>query len=252
MKYIIIIIFAFILRPSFAQINFTGKRVTVFGTSIAHGWNSTGMPTDKSHSYVEMFCAAEGATSNNLAVDGTVFEAGDACGREHVDSSLIPVYNASVDALLLISYQTNDIGTNNGNFTPAGWKARMIRVINYAITVKGWPSSHILIAGGYYMTTLGYSGYACCCGVSTPTVQRHLDYLTAASEAAIATGCLYINFRQAMMDATTTPDDLISSDHLHPNDEGHAVIAESLISFFAGTTTTPGNIIIRGRKAKVQ
>lgn len=227
MKKLLLILFTLSFLVSRGQIlgartgiSVNAKKVAFFGNSITLGVGAS----DNFHRWTNLYSTIVGCEQINYGISGQIMENGGC--TTVFDSSTIPNYDGTYGALF-ISLGVNDILVNKTTMTPAGFYAKYIRVIDYAINSRGWPEKRIVLLTPSYLSTAGYASIVGICSISTPAddtrAQAYEDKVIAV--AKIKRTCL-ANIRQAML-AYGTPNDLLS-DGVHPNDLGHAFIANYL------------------------
>lgn len=218
-----------------------GKNIEFYGNSITGGGNAS-IPANR---WTTLFSKDKGAFENNHGIGGQVVESGSGCSATIFDKTTITTYNSTASGALFISFGVNDILYNNGTFTAAGYKAALLDVIDYAHTTRGWPYEKIVIVSPFYNNAAGLATLVGLCSITTAPDQARVDsYVTASEEAANEKGTIFIDVNGAMA-AYPTPDDLLD-DGVHPNDLGHAFIADlfasvSALSYPPGDNYLPGS-----------
>ena len=114
--------------------------------------------------------------------------------------------------------------------TSSVYQTTLDSIVGYAISAKGWNSTKIILLTPFYITTTGYSSFVGSCSVTTAAdTTRHQAYSTAVISVATSRGTQSVDIYTYMKN-TSGIDTMISSDGVHPNNTGHALIADYLIS----------------------
>ncbi len=206
-------------------INFVGKTAVFIGNSITFGVAAS----DNAHRWSSLFCAGRSATEDNLAISGmTVQNVSAGCGNVFFDKTIIPSYNSSIHSALILALGVNDIG-ETAHFTSSAFYTQYSDDIVYAISTKGWPPNKIIILNSY--KPFSWNNYVGAC--SPPNTvpadnTRIADYQSKILQVATENGCWYIDIYSAMNGLNAT---YFAVDGLHPNNSGHAFIANYLISY---------------------
>lgn len=203
-------------------IDFVGKTAVWTGDSYVHGVAASSTALR----FSSLFCSGRGATESNFGVDGATMET-NVCGFPTFDPNVIPTYNSSIHSSLFISVGTNDVGFNNASFTPAGLKTFYTTAVTTAITTKGWPPELIIIFNTY--KPFSFSTYVGGCSVVTPAdAARSAEFNVKIAEVASENGVWLVDIYTQMSSLNST---FFAGDGLHPNDAGHAFIANYLINY---------------------
>ncbi len=125
---------------------------------------------------------------------------------------------------VLILYGLNDVRLNDVAFTSALYQNDLGELVDLLVAA-GITANKIVIGSPPYMDPAFYGSYAPWDGGSTPD---HVAHVAAAAAVAAAKGTLYVDIYQAMIDGGGNA--LISVDGVHPNDAGHAVIANAFLA----------------------
>lgn len=200
--------------------------VVGFGDSVTAG----SVASDADHRWLNIIAAAKNWQLINSGDGGTVLEntvqnsvaviggAASANGRD--------TYTARVTAYapnyVLVLYGLNDLRLNDAAFTVAEFQNDLGEVVDGIITA-GISASSIVLGSPPHMTN--YAGYAPWNGGSAV---KHDLYRDAVASVAAARGTKYIDVYQWMLD--NGGDTLVSVDGVHPNDSGHAAIANAFLS----------------------
>jgi lysophospholipase L1-like esterase len=206
-------------------LNLKGQRTHVFfGDSITLGVGAS----DDAHRWSSLYCAAKGDIEENHAVSGqplqnsTPLNPTGAPNFRDSANGLIPTCHIGHGKLFL-SFGTNDVGLNLGNFTTANYKQQLIDVINIAIS-RGWPLRSIVVESPSYYEQSGRDGYVGLYGVTVAAdLARHEAHVLAASQACLETGVVFDDSYAYMKN--NGGSSLLRPDGLHPNDAGHVVKA---------------------------
>lgn len=235
MKILIILLFPFSLQaqvlmfgginqttpPPVDTIPFYGKTTVFCGNSITFGVAASPMATNR---WTTLFSAGKGTTEVNNGVSGMTMQSGG-CGSVF-SNAYIPTYVAGTHAALIIALGINDIGNNIPALTPAGFKTAYQSALTNALGAKGWPANRIVLINTY--RPVSYNAYVGSCSVSVAAdATRAGLYNTAISELATDNGVRLVDIYTPMaaLDAT-----YFNADQLHPNNAGHAWIANYLIT----------------------
>jgi len=161
--------------------------------------------------------------------------------------NLIPT-KSSLKKYLVFAYGLNDMGYNGGTYDTVGFKAAYRRVLDTSIA-RGWSPSDILLVAPYFVNDSGYRRYdALNGGNGKPTVARHLQYVDATLKISQQYGTKYIDMYQAML--ANGADALLSSDSLHPNNDGHAFIAKTVAAALTRSAVDQNNYIQLGSRVR--
>lgn len=200
-----------------------------FGDSITSGTGAS----DAAHRWANLVAASKGWTNwVNAGVTSTVLQnttqttvsvSGAACelnGRDTFASRVV----AYVPKYVLFLYGLNDIRLNDAAFSSANFQTDLGEIID-RLVLFGVSASRIVIGSPPYIPTASYSLYSPYNGGSTV---KHAAYVTACSAVANAKSTAYIDVYQWMVN--NGGDSLIGGDGLHPNDAGHAAIANAFLN----------------------
>ena len=215
-----------ISNTDYDTIAFYAKRVTFIGNSITFGTASS----DTFHRWTNVFTLSKGAVQTNMGISGQTMQGKIGCTSTIFDMTTIPAYVAGTDAALFISLGINDVGFNNGYCLPASFQTQYNVVIQYAINTKGWVSERIVLLTPYWIDSTGYASYVGTCDVTVASdVVRHEDYVNRVIDIANDNGCQVVDVYSAMRDSPLNGT-FLSGDGLHPNDTGHAFIANVVLA----------------------
>lgn len=217
---------------SFAE-HWAGRATSLatFGDSITQAVHIP-LPDDR---WANRLAQRLGARLSNRGISGTVLQSSlDASGQPRANNGhgryvhdLLDTDRADVIAILY--------GTNDARYTaaPASFTleafARDYRDVLAGLLGAGYPPEAIVIGSPPYLPDQGFAvgaedGFA---GQSRPEFQ---SYVEAVKSIARETGTFYAPVNERT--SAEGGDALIRDDHVHPNEAGHAKIAE----IFAGAT----------------
>lgn len=203
-------------------ISFCNKTAVFMGNSITYGVAAS----SNANRWTTLFCTAKNATEDNRGVSSITMQLSNPCGGGSFDQTTIPVYNSAVHSALFIALGINDVGYNIAFFTPSQFKIDYTTVITYATGTRGWPAGKIILLNTYqpfsYTTYVG----SCTVSVAATSVRAGL-YNDKVSEVASENGCILVNIYGAMAGLNSS---YFNVDELHPNNSGHAFIANYLIN----------------------
>lgn len=215
------------ILASFYSITVTDTMVA-FGDSVtagtgasdaAHRWANI-VATTKSWQLVNSGLASttlQNTTQNSVS---TIGGAVDNNGRDTYISRVLQ----KAPQYVLVLYGLNDLRLNDVAFTVALFQNDLGEVVD-ALIAAGVAATQIVIGSPTYIPATSY-------GLGSPwdgaTAQKYTDYIAACSAVATAKGTKYIDVYQWMAD--NGGDTLISGDNIHPNDAGHAAIANAFLS----------------------
>jgi lysophospholipase L1-like esterase len=219
---------------------FKGKTIVFIGNSITEGKGTS----DEVHRWTTLVSGILGASENNMGVSGQVLQNGVSCSLHPVfDQTTTPAYSASKGALV-ISLGVNDAGTNNGVLNAADFKDAYLSYIDYAVNVKKWPRSKIFLLTPHYIT--GYDAFLGACGVSAPGDEKRLkQYVAEVKNVAATKGVNVIDINDAMKNHSD-PASLLGADKIHPNNAGHAFIADYITKQLTQSTELPNGSFSSG------
>ena len=205
----------------------TGKTNVFVGNSITYGYG-----VNKTERWTTRLSAAKGSLETNLGINGQVLQNGTVCNRTIFDRNTIPT-KTNNSLYLFIAFGVNDIGMNNGTFTPSGFQSTLTSTIDFAVNSRGWSYSDIVLLTQYYVS--GWDAFAGSCGVTTAADSTRVEaYKQATINVAQAKHCILADISGAMA-ASSNPSSLLLPDNIHPNPTGHQFIAD----FFTSLNYTP-------------
>ena len=202
------------------RLDLLGKTIHFYGNSITEGVDASPQSTNR---WTTLFCGVRGATEDNHGVSGMTL-CTNPCGTGFV-SSVIPVYNPATDGALFIDFGTNDIGyAGNGVFISTDLFRTTIRaVLSTAVDVKAWERLKVVVVSPYY--ALSYNAFigGCFGNINNAATQNRADsFNNIVLEESRAKGVRVIDAMNGMRALNNT---YYSTDSLHPNNAGHAFIA---------------------------
>jgi len=204
-------------------IDFTGKKAYFFGNSITSGVAASSTALR----WTTLFCAKRGATEINYGVSGMTLSA-NACGTGFITDS-IPNYNISTDAALFLDFGTNDIGYNGTGvyISTNDFRDKMRNTLLISIS-KGWPPSNIVVVSPYF--ALSYNAFigGCYGNITQAATQARADsFNVIALHESRQLRCRTIDAMGAMRNLNNS---WYNIDSLHPNNLGHAFIADIVLN----------------------
>ncbi len=203
-------------------ISFCNKTVVFIGNSITRGVDASPILTN---AWVYLFSAARLITPVNMGIDGQTMQSG--CVHTF-DKTTIPVYNSAIHGALVICLGVNDIGQNDGVHNPITYSSLYRDAVSYAISTKGWPAGIIILLTPFY--SLNYNAYVGSCSVTVAATQTLAkQYSDSVLAIGASFGCYTVDIRQKMIDAGLNSSNY-NTDGVHPNNSGHAWIANYLIT----------------------
>lgn len=204
--------------------------ITFFGMSITAGGTTSGAGVK----YTTQVANTLGLTEINQGLSGSSVEnrtpanlplAANYISRE----STMTAYVAGTTQFLVIDCGPNDYYANSANYNPTNYLTDLTSFVNYAISTKGWPPSKILIIGNSYVSPAIYTG-------GTQTSATYQAFIAASQSVANSLGTLYVNMWDYFNKRGGTL--LLSlADNLHPNNTGHTVYANAVLSVIAPAIT---------------
>jgi lysophospholipase L1-like esterase len=196
--------------------SWTGTQVTFEGDSITNGVGAS----DSAHRWTSLLSALRGNTERNRGFNSETMQ-DNGCSYPEFAGTFS---KAAGDKYLFMALGVNDVGVNTSSMTPANFQTTYQGWIT-TILGMGWSASDLVLLTPYYIN--GYSNYVGGCGVSTPAdVTRHEQYVQKVKDLALANHCILADIYTYMKN--TVGIDSMLSDGVHPNDTGHALIADFL------------------------
>ena len=201
-------------------IDFANKTSVFVGNSVTAG----SITSDPSLRWTSLFCSSKSGTEDNLGVSGMTMQA-NTCPLPYFDPANIPVYNSGDHAALFIDLGTNDCGINIPAMTPAGFKTAYTTAVQFAINTRGWPANLIILINLYQPFSFDIYATGVCGTTVAADGIRAAAYNLAVQEVANENGCYHVDMYTAMTGLSAA---YFNADELHPNDAGHAFIANYL------------------------
>lgn len=201
--------------------------MVAFGDSITAG----SMASDAAHHWTNLVAAAKGYSLTNAGLGATVLQntvqttvdtigaAADSNGR---DRYVNDVLGACPDVVCIL-YGLNDLRLNDAAFSAANFQTDLGEIVD-GLTARGIAAQSIVIGSPPYIPAASYALYPPYDGGSTV---EHAAYVAACAAVAAAKGTRYIDVYQWMIDHGG--DALVHADGIHPNDAGHAAIADAFL-----------------------
>lgn len=215
--------------PPSNEIIWAGHTTVFFGDSITYGVQAS----SNSNRWTTLFSGFANTIEDNHGVNSMILQNGVTPGCTPVfDKTNIPQFDDSYGALF-ISIGVNDVGINNGINTPEDFETTYLDVLHYAINTKGWLQKHIVLLTPYYVTSHNIYFYYNYCGTSSEADEtRHQAYVNKVlGLTSTYPDIKIINIYQTMKDEPLIATYIVA-DGVHPNDGGHAFIANSVKDYF--------------------
>jgi lysophospholipase L1-like esterase len=127
------------------------------------------------------------------------------------------------DKYMFISYGGNDCAFNFPDYTTDLFSTQLQTIITFANS-KGWTNNSIVVLCGYFENDATWSANYGGMGNPAATMTRYFSFITAAQTVANNNAGVYFVNPFNSYDATEL------ADGLHPNDAGHAAIANYVAS----------------------
>lgn len=203
--------------------------VYFFGNSITFGVGAT----SNRYRWTSLLSYMLGAVEKNFGVSGSTMQKRtpvDPFGVSSVNMQdrlyEIPAYGVNSRGIF-VSYGQNDYGYTGANYTTANFKIDYKVFIDTCIA-RGWPTNKIFLLTPGYLGAQGYTNYGLTTGLSAPTRTRHLDFNTAVQELSTENSTNFVDIYNSQLRNDSSI--LIGPDFLHPNNGGHAMIAQTVYS----------------------
>lgn len=203
----------------------SGTKVLFYGDSFTVGAGAT----SNAFRFTTLYSGKTGATELNKGISGTSLQE-----RTSNDSSFyrrsiinIPTYNSTY-RYIIIFYGVNDAQFGGGSV--ATFNTQYPIAISNVIAA-GWPKNKIIILSpGFTNSTLNVS---------------ILPYVDATRAIAKTAGLNYIDVFNYIKSHGGSK--LVSADSIHPNDLGHANIADAIIQGTTGNLKISGALSVNGQ-----
>lgn len=209
--------------------NYFAPSAVFFGDSVTGGTGAS----DAAHRWVNLVASTRGwrvfqnagvaSTTLQNTVQNSVSTVGGAVDNNGRDryAAAMAAYNPTY---ALILYGLNDLRLNDAAITEALFENDLGEIVDGLVT-SGVPASNIVIGSPPYIPAASYA-------LSPPwdggSALKHAAYTAGCAAVAAAKGTRYINVYQWMIDHGG--DTLVSGDGIHPNDAGHAAIANAFLT----------------------
>lgn len=218
-----------------------------FGDSITVGY---GISTDANKWLNRVSAAINSGTLVNSGISGTVLQnSPDSTGSPRASNGrnlfVSTMTGANKREMAIIAYGFNDARyvAAPATFNVTEYENDFNEVIA-GLRIAGYPADRLVIVAPYYITNTGLTTGST--GFTGQTRAGFEAFVTAARNVAEAHGCWYHDAYAWMRDNGGVS--LISSDAIHPNVTGHAVIAEGLLYHSArlNARAIPGSVTATG------
>ena len=205
-----------------------GQFVT-YGDSITQGLYTS----DDAHRWANVVAAAKGWSLQNSGIAGTVLQntvqntatpLGAALSNNGRDTLEVRVRNY-IPQYVAILYGFNDMRFADPAFSVENFANDLGEVVD-GITVTGLPADNIVIGSPPYFRADMYTGSVAPWNACSH--EKHMAYIAATRSVALAKGTRFADVYAAM--AAGGGDSLLNADGIHPNDAGHAVIANAFLA----------------------
>ncbi|WP_312531960.1 SGNH/GDSL hydrolase family protein [Paracoccus sp. (in: a-proteobacteria)] len=188
--------------------------------------------TTEGHRWLNIVAASMGAALTNGGINGTVLQnSADSSGSPRAsngrDRFLAAMTGAAKRELAIVAYGFNDARyvAAPSTLNVAGYRGDLAEVVT-GLLINGYPRDRILIVGPHYISDAGLATGST--GFSGQTRPGFEAYVAAALDVASDYGVIYFDSYAWM--TTHGADALISADLIHPNDAGHAAIADGVLT----------------------
>jgi lysophospholipase L1-like esterase len=202
--------------------------INAFGDSFTDGSGAS----DSAHMWRNIFGTALGATVTNSAAGGTVlqnsiFSGGNPQTGNGRDRYVSAMLGANLKEMATILYGFNDARYTSApsTITAANYQNDLREIIN-GLVAGGYARNRIVLGGLPWITDTGLNTGTG--GFSGQTRAGFEAFQTAAQAVAVETGVYWVDMYNYMR--LNGGDSLIGVDDIHPNDAGHAVIAQGFLS----------------------
>lgn len=218
---------------SFAQnqANFSalsGKRIWYFGDSITMGQDIGGLPYP---AYVSYY--VNGITMNRAVAGTTMMKQIpiDRLGRFNMEtlSETIPVFDATKDGLIFLSFLTNDVGLFFPDYTLENY-GKAIDYIIPKILNAGWHKDRIKFNVRYYITAKGLD-YTTINRLYVPnvaTLERYNQFANLLKSKLDGYDIQYFDHWD-VLEAVPNAVSYLDAIQIHPNSAMHKIIADNIM-----------------------
>lgn len=219
-----------------SRFDFIGKSIYFFGDSYVNGTGANAATR-----WTKIASDSLGAVEQNFGTPGSTLQKRSPINWSGAVNMVdrvsdIPTKTTTM-AMLVFAFGLNDMGYTGVNYTPENYQTDYSTVISDALG-KGWLPSQIVLIAPYYIGSAGYAQYAVISGIAAPTLDRHLDFVTATKQVAIDFGLKYMDMYELIYQNNTT---LFGGDPIHTNQAGHAYIGNIFAKCFGGGKLFYGN-----------
>jgi lysophospholipase L1-like esterase len=190
------------------------------GDSITVGVGAS----DNAHRWTTLLSTAKGWTEVNNGLSGYVITPNECRSTWNYTTGgqAIPTKTAEM-RFLFISFGVNDAFVNP-EITPAAYQAEIEAAIDVAIA-RGWDPMRCIINSPFF-TTFDGNSVNYCDPILSDEARKQL-FVSAAQAAALAKGAFFIDVFNHMKNNGGAS---LTTDAIHPNDAGMAVIADYIDS----------------------
>lgn len=203
--------------------------VVVFGNSIAAGQNAS----VAANRWINLVATALGAgTPLNQGIAGTVLQnsadsGGSARSNNGRDRYVTALLGTNKRDMVFIAYGFNDARYTGApsTFNVANYENDLREVVAGLIN-GGYAQSEICILSPYYITDTGLATGSA--GFTGQTRSGFEEFVTASASVAEDYGVYYVDIYAYML--ANGAGTLIDTDNIHPNDTGHAVIKDGVLT----------------------
>ena len=199
--------------------------MTFFGNSVTAGY---GLP-NQSLRWTTLVSNSLGYIENNVGLSSSTLEKRvviDPFGAQNMVDRipLIPYYDPGNFDKLVFSYGFNDVIWNGANYTTTNFVADYTTILDSCVA-RGWSGSNIVLTSTFYVSPTSYISRG---GNPAATATRQQQFDSCVNVLATTYGTKYIDFYNFM--AANGGNSLSQSDSIHPNTQGHKVMAIGFIN----------------------
>lgn len=193
-----------------------------FGDSITIG---LGLP-DNSKKWSTQVAQKLGMTEDNQGISGTVLQGSQPILVDNGKGRYKKAITNRFPQRVFILYGTNDMRYNAATFTAKAFEADLDLIIKDTLAA-GVPGSEVVIGSPPYMNPAFYTepSYAPCNAGSDEKVKQYRDATRRVAQKYKTRWADVYEFMR-----TRGGNQLMLSDGVHPNEAGHTVIAEAILS----------------------
>lgn len=183
-----------------------GQKVAFYGDSITLGIAAS----DNAHQWTTLLSGFKSGNEQNFGISGTTMENQPSTGRTPFNPSVVATYNTGY-SFCFVAFGVNcvDVGSP---FTVGGFEAALGSAIDTIVGTKGWPANRVVIVSPFWFT-------------KGSKQTELLSYTNTAQDVATLKGCTFVNIYDAMLNDPNN-NTFLNADQLHPNNTGHAFIAD--------------------------